>query len=76
MPFKKYLRAGQITEIFQKFELLPNKIITITNDSRGRCYTRISSKLNYIAVSPKAFCHILKMFLNDKKLQLINQLIN
>ena len=64
--FKKYLRSGKNTKVFEEFKLLQNKIVHLTNHSRGRYYTRISNKLNDSHVSPKAYWSILKMFLNNE----------
>ena len=66
--YKKYLRSGKNTKVFEEFKLLQNKIVNLTNDSRDRYYTRISNKLNDPHVSPKAYWSILKMFLYIKKL--------
>ena len=41
------------------------------NDWKGRYYTRISNKLNDYHISPKAYCSVLKMFLNNKKSPII-----
>ena len=65
--YKKYLRSGKNTKVFEEFKLLQNKSVNLTNDSRDRYYTRISNKLNDSHVSPNAYWSILKMFLNNKK---------
>ena len=50
--YKKYLRSGKNTKLFEEFKLLQNKIVYLTNDSRDKYYTRISNKLNDSHVSP------------------------
>ena len=65
--YKKNFRRGKNTKQFEEFQLLQNKIVDLTNDSRDRYYTRISNKLNDSYVSPKAYWSILKIFLNNKK---------
>ena len=65
--YKKHLRSGKNTKVFEEFKLLQNKIVNLTNDSRDRYYTRISNKLNESHVFPKAYWSILKIFLNNKK---------
>ena len=67
MPYKKYLRTGKNTNVFEQFKLLQNKIVKLTNDSREKYYTRKSNKLNDSHVSPKAYWSILKMLLNKNK---------
>ena len=52
--YKKYLRSGKNTKVFEEFKLPQNKIVNLTNDSRDRYYTRISNKLNDSHVSSKA----------------------
>ena len=69
--YKKHLRSGKNTKVFEEFKLLQNKIVNLTNDLRDRYYTRISNKLNDSPVPPKAYWSILKMFLNNKKTPII-----
>ena len=69
--YKKYLRSGKNTKVFEEFKLLQNKIVNLTNDSRDRYYTRISNKLNDSHIFPKANWSILKMFLNNKNTPII-----
>ena len=51
----KYLHCGKNNKVFEEFKLLQNKIVDLTNDSRDRCYTRISNKLNDSHLSLKAY---------------------
>ena len=69
--YKKYLRSGKNTKVFEEFKLLQNKIVNLTNDSRDRYYTRISNKLNDAHIFPKANWSISKMFLNNKNTPII-----
>ena len=69
--YKKYLRSGKNTKVFEEYKLLQNKIVNLTNDSRDMYYTRISNKLNDSHVSLKAYWSILKMFLNNKRTPII-----
>ena len=32
--YKKYLRSGKNTKVFEEYKLLQNKIVNLTNDSR------------------------------------------
>ena len=41
--YKKYLRSGQNTKVFEEFKLLQNKIVNLINDLKD---IRISNKLN------------------------------
>ena len=45
--YKKYLRSGKNTKVFEELKLLLNKIVSLTNDSSDRYYIRLSNKLNY-----------------------------
>ena len=55
MLYKHYLRSGKNTNVLEKFKLLQNKIVKLTNDSRYRYYTVIPSKLNDSHVSTKVY---------------------
>ena len=61
MLYKKYLRSSKNTKVFEEFKLKVRDIIS------EYLNTKISNKLNDFHVSPKAYCSILKMFLNNNK---------
>ena len=63
--YKKCLCSGKNRKVFEKFKVLQNKIVHLTNDSRVRYYTRICNKLNDSHVSPKAYWSFLKIQKNS-----------
>ena len=63
MLYKKHPRSGKNTKVFGEFKLLQNNIVNFTNDSNN---------LNDSHAFRKACWSILKMFLNNKKLQLFH----
>ena len=70
-------------KVFEEFKLLQNEVVTFTvelcynlmNDSKDRCYTRISNKLNDYHLSPKVYWSTFKMFLNNKKTLIENTFV-
>ena len=71
MLYKKYLRSSKQTKVFEEFKLIQKKIVKLRIKVRDiiseYLNTKISNKLNDFHVSPKAYCSILKMFLNNNK---------
>ena len=71
MLYKKYLRSSKNAKVFEEFKLLQKKIVKLRIKVRDiiseYLNTKISNKLNDFHVSLKAYCSILKMFLNNNK---------
>ena len=69
--YKKYLNENKDPRIFDKVKCIQNKLDSIIEINKQKCYSRLSKKLVDPMTTTKSYWSTLKMFLNNKKIPCI-----
>ena len=67
LAFKSYCYSNKSMLLFEKFKALQYQLNISIEESKEKCYTKLSSRLADPLTSPKTYWSILKTFLNKKK---------
>ena len=72
--FSEYRKNKNNIQLLQHLRLLQEKLNFFVSVSKQNCYSRMSAKLTKFHKSSKAYWSLLKTFLNNKKIPLIQPL--
>ena len=72
--YKKYLNENKDPRIFDKVKCIQNKLDSIIEINKQKCYSRLSKKLVDPMTTTKSYWSTLKMFLHNKKIPCISPL--
>ena len=76
LAFKSYCYSNKSMFLFEKFKALQYQLNISIEESKGKYYTKLSSRLADPLTSPKTYWSILKTFLNNKKIPCIPPLFH
>ena len=68
---KCYFQNDKDIQLFRRFQCKQNLLSVTIEKSKEQFYSRISTKLRDLTISLRAYCSILKTFLNNKKIPCI-----